>query len=531
MTKLNRRVLICVLGVALLVPLLVVLHNYRTRRALAARKAQLVSQGERLTVEGLTPLSSPEAQRAASDLLQAAWRLGSGAVIPQNLPRGMFFIAPGKAGVGWKQPDIRTPESTNTWEELAAQLKVNELALEQIREALKCPRLDMNLNYKMGFNLTLPHLAKLKTVAHWLLAATMSDLHAGKLEAAAANLTALISLANAFHDERPIISQLVRFAITAIDIGPTWEALQTDGWTDAQLADLQQHWVSLEFMEAMEKAVEMERASGLELFQRLRNASAAERRQMFEGVSSPSPGPVAPTNTAELADYAFQIGKQKLSRLNSFGQANAWRWLWSYGDELCYVETSQVVLEGSRRAQATGSFLAARSDADAQLDRFERDEAGDSGRYVVSHLQMAGLRKAFSKVARIDTQRELTVTAIALKRYQMRHTKLPPNLAALVPDFLPRPPKDFMDGHELRYRCPVDGSFLLYSVNEDGKDDGGDATRENPQSRNFSEGRDMVWPMPATADEVAAANAKAPNGAHTNLMFERYGLAPKENSK
>src|SRR6266536_656429 len=120
MTKLNRRLLICVLTAALLVPLLVVLHNYRAWRALAVRKAQLVAQGERLTVEGLTPLSSSETQRAASDLSQAALQLRSGAVIAQNLPRGMFFIAPGKACVGWKQPDIRTPERTNTWADLAA---------------------------------------------------------------------------------------------------------------------------------------------------------------------------------------------------------------------------------------------------------------------------------------------------------------------------------------------------------------------------------------------------------------------------
>src|SRR5437763_244609 len=164
MTKLNRRVSICVLSVALLVLLLVVLHNYRARRALAARKALLVSQGERFTVEELTPLSSPEAQRAASDF------------------------------------------------------------------------------------------------------------YAGKLEPATANLTALISLANAFHDERTIISQLVRIAIAAIALGPTWEALQTDGWNDAQLATLQQHWASLEFRGGMEKAVEMERASGIGLFQQLRNA-------------------------------------------------------------------------------------------------------------------------------------------------------------------------------------------------------------------------------------------------------------------
>jgi len=81
-----------------------------------------------------------------------------------------------------------------------------------------------------------------------------------------------------------------------------------------------------------------------------------------------------------------------------------------------------------------------------------------------------------------------------------------------VPELLGRPPRDFMDGQTLRYRPRPDGTFLLYSVNDDGSDDGGDATPppSRPGTRNPSlvNGRDLVWPMPATEAEEAEAEAK-----------------------
>ena len=133
--------------------------------------------------------------------------------------------------------------------------------------------------------------------------------------------------------------------------------------------------------------------------------------------------------------------------------------------------------------------------------------------------------KATARAARIETQRELVATAIALKRFHLRHGRLPTDLKSMVPEFLPQTPRDFMDGRELRYRLKADGSFLLYSVNEDGKDDGGDATLpKDTQGRpNMINGRDMVWPMPATEADIAEAQAKDAKRDRNTPMLERYG--------
>ena len=86
-------------------------------------------------------------------------------------------------------------------------------------------------------------------------------------------------------------------------------------------------------------------------------------------------------------------------------------------------------------------------------------------------------------------------TAIALERYRLRHGQSPPDLAALVPRFLSAVPLDPMSAKPFRYQLNPDGSFLLYSVGEDGIDDGGKATSQSTtNSFNFWSGKDAVWP-------------------------------------
>ena len=105
---------------------------------------------------------------------------------------------------------------------------------------------------------------------------------------------------------------------------------------------------------------------------------------------------------------------------------------------------------------------------------------------------------------RAETERSLVLTAIALTRYALRHGGLPESLSALVPQFLPSVPADYMDGQPLRFRREPGGSFVLYSVGEDGKDDGGDTSLRPGKTnlRIFWERKDVVWPAPASAEEL-----------------------------
>jgi len=114
------------------------------------------------------------------------------------------------------------------------------------------------------------------------------------------------------------------------------------------------------------------------------------------------------------------------------------------------------------------------------------------------------LTRLSHKVMGVEAAREAAITAIALKRYQLTHGDFPADLTALVPEFVSAIPRDPVDGQPLRYRRNADGTFLLYSVGENGKDDGGDPRPSDSNSRYlyWQFGRDWVWPQPATPEEI-----------------------------
>ena len=62
----------------------------------------------------------------------------------------------------------------------------------------------------------------------------------------------------------------------------------------------------------------------------------------------------------------------------------------------------------------------------------------------------------------------------------------------------------------------------LYSVGDNGSDDHGDPSPRMPDSiyRPMCDGKDWVWPIPATQDEIDKANNKNPRRNKTIVTVE-----------
>jgi hypothetical protein len=121
-------------------------------------------------------------------------------------------------------------------------------------------------------------------------------------------------------------------------------------------------------------------------------------------------------------------------------------------------------------------------------------------RYLFSLIAIPNYMRACETAVHGETERQMTLVAIALRRFQLRHGELPPSLERLVPEFLPAVPQDYLGARPLAYRVQADGSCMLYSVGDDGKDDGGDPN-PSPGGRNgLWSGRDAVWPAPARTE-------------------------------
>lgn len=492
--------------------------HYQPRRAVAEYKRQLIAAGEKLTIAELIPPPVPLEQDGMDIFLKAVVLLNKPmTLLATNAPPAMRMVAPGKAMVGWRLPEFRDNYSernfTNTWAEVEAALAEISDALELLRELSEKPRLDFKLNYQQGFSLLLPHLAKTKMATQRLSAAALSDLHRGDTPAAVKNVRAMLALSQGATDERLIISQLVRIAGTAITLNANWELLQSPDLTDGQLATLQRDWSELEFLHATENALAMERAM-LELTVGQMRSSSAEFKKMASGFTFGGSGPSG--SSGNWFEDAKEFSKETLEKAKMKTKETAWRVAWSHPDQLRALQGDQVLLETLRRVQTNECFDAAfrwqqnrlavlgytkgTNSTDSFGDLFDEPDV----RTLMSS-SVISLAKVSTRVMNIEISRQLVVTAIALKRFHLRHGNYPAELAALTPEFLPAVPRDPVDGQPLRYRANADGTVQLYSIGENAVDDGGDPTSSKTGSASPAAqlGRDWVWPQPASAAEVA----------------------------
>jgi len=112
--------------------------------------------------------------------------------------------------------------------------------------------------------------------------------------------------------------------------------------------------------------------------------------------------------------------------------------------------------------------------------------SGNGAGQVLYYMSVPAVISSLAAKSRGDTQLQATRTILALRAYQLTHGKLPPDLSALVPEFLNEVPIDDFDGQPLRYSPE---RKIVYSVGQNLKDDGGDDSRSGPSSRQL----DLVY--------------------------------------
>lgn len=113
----------------------------------------------------------------------------------------------------------------------------------------------------------------------------------------------------------------------------------------------------------------------------------------------------------------------------------------------------------------------------------------------ILHVLIGLLAPAMTRVTHLDLRRQadlgLARTALAIERHRLAAGELPAELEQLAPDYLDAVPIDPFDGKPIRYRR-TDPGYVLYSVMEDGQDNGG-RTREDVKG-----GEPRDWPFIVT---------------------------------
>lgn len=506
---LKNRLWKILVGAFLAALLLPVLYHYQLKFKTNRLRTEMKSKGVLKQISQLTPQPVPVNQDGLPVFLKAYSLINTNkGVWDTNPPHAQHMVAPGKAMIGATQAQIRDGKVTNTWDDLQTSLDQNTQALDLLQKLNERPRMNFNLPYQKGFydggffkNL---HFAELRNAATLLNTAAMMDLHQRNTEAALKKIHSALLLADALKDQRLIISELVRIAVLTITHTTTWEFLQSNQATDPQLASLQASWEHVDCLLSHKESLLMEVACDNSMLETWRNSISEMKKALGIEQSAKISFGIIDSNEPNLSD-----------RLKLSSQIFLWRYWWSYTDELRSLRGNEALVDSANEIITNGAFVAAVSKQEARLDSLGINQLRDSisgifsedtDFHSLSSSSVQTLAGVVGRTARAETMKRMTVTAIALKRYHLKYGAYPEQLSQLAPEFLKTPPLDPADGKPLRYQLKPNGTILLYSIGEDGVDNGGnpEPLDKKTTSFNWQRSRDWVWPQPASSEEITA---------------------------
>jgi hypothetical protein len=520
--KFLRWTLRTLLALVVLLIVFILEENIRGRVMLSRYKAELRAKGEKLTLAEINIVlpskegtSNAELGAAGRELraIQKESRFDLWSVIR------LRWIGPGRVIVRCRQPDldvrwhdlpVKNGESRNLatngvaqlprgrlnyqtprtyvvmvadWGDLSERLDAASNALACVRTALTNGEVFFPDTSGESKSLQLGY-EELKSVRIWLAAAGLDEIHDGKLDSAIREISLLAALARVHRDERLMYGDYRRIGIGETGLDLTWEALQAPDWTDSRLSELQAAWEMEDILPYIIPALEVERGFDIAFYDKVRS-SFAEWQKVRRGMLS-----------EYRRDTLFDIEVSLWFTL--------WRVAWLDQSEEALLRKYQSLLEAARNVVA----------GQAWKNVYHPPVGVDRRSYSYFNAGFGWFEEAWRVAMEFETRRQMTLTAIALKRFELRYGHLPADLRELAPDFLSGLPRDYMTDRSLRYRLKVDGKFILYSVGDDGHDDGGIPSAPlqsgflNPFAYELWKGADAVWPVAATPKEIEAYESK-----------------------
>lgn len=480
----RKKVWLVVSVMAALVVLIPLSLCWQAQWQLGAYRKILIAAGEKLTMEELAPKRNAQATNTARFLRLASTLPPFG----NYAPSAMLSVKPGVARVAWRQSqcleegmDTSKPE-VDVWPALIGAVRTNEQTLGELQSMLDVGGIDLIEDYNQpNFNGN-TYLLREKILVIALRASAILALHQGRMQEANHYLRSCLAVSELSAHDKALIGQMVRYSCMTVAAYGCWEALQAGGWTDDQLFQMQRQWDQGDILKAMEATLSMERARAAGMFQMARTS-----RQGLNDLTGA--GSNVLLNNAEIWN-AFLLNARSGIRaiLTSYPRYWGWGWIWSFQDERRYMEGMQSMIETTREAQKRHSMLAFLNDRKSS----PKLNPPSATSFDVIGPMIYQSQRCISVALRSQTLANMVTAAIALERFRLAHHAYPDTLANLTPDFLQAVPVDCMDGRDLRYRANPDGTYLLYSVGNDGVDNGGDPTPEPGNNAGFLNGRDWV---------------------------------------
>jgi hypothetical protein len=340
--------------------------------------------------------------------------------------------------------------------------------LEPIRKASARPQSRFPIHYDELPEALLVHLAFLANVSRLLQLHAVAELELGHNHQAFADVNLAFYLADAIKSDAFMISQIVRNSMMEGALEPVWEGLRSHRWSEEQLKDFQRRFSRIDLLFQYDQSAKAQVAFTCGWIESLAGDVST--------YSMPEPGE-PPYGALEEAMDAELLPRG-----------------WLYQNELTaarFYEESFVSDVAPQIQQVYPGLSQTNAEA---FDRILYSPYS----FAFKHLDRFVSPQGF---AHIQTGVNLAFVACALERHRMARGHFPDSLNALAPDFVEKLPHDIISGEPLKYRLSSDGSFILYSVGWNEKDDGGAYPgAETPSNKGFlslskyhPETGDLVW--------------------------------------
>ncbi len=465
-------------------------EDWRGGHAWAAAKAKWEAKGESFDREKFVPPPVPEEQNLAAlplfKLEQVAGANGKPYLSLVTLRKAMRGESPandipdvGKWSLGETPdlPKIRAAiranyativKSPTAPESTLAQFEAIYPFLADLRAAsVRRPYFRLNLDYAIDPPCDRPlgpvvdpiRISKLLAV-HAILA-----LHEHRGDLALADLQLNQQIFAGIQRDPSLVGALVAIGMRAIGNAVIFDGLAEYAWTDAQLAELEKMLQPIDFLTEYQFAMRSEVLFALGTIDYLRQPG---HRAEIEKIEAPNDRPSL-TAADLFAEGWWDDNKRQIAEYDF--------------NELAVVDpqSRRVFADVALRLKRQNDEACARWDAGAPWNAF--------------FAMTGGLSPAVEKFAEGQVSVDQTRIACALERYRLAHKVYPATLAELAPALIDEVPHDVMNGEPYGYRLNADGTFVLYSVGWNGKDDGGTVVfkEHDPKMIDYENG-DWVWP-------------------------------------
>lgn len=331
--------------------------------------------------------------------------------------------------------------------EIPLLIERNKEIYKLLEKATALPKCRFALRYEDGPGVRMFHISKLRMCARLLAVKSILEAENGQIEKGLNSCITGMKLSQSLSNQPVLINQLVRMAMNSLLLRSLEEILNK-GDFDNRL------------YEELIKEMKRERESHLISFG-LKGEGVLGGLWIYNRIKK---GPIKDTSEKDTFELFSIFGMDKITGLEEMNKLIKEYLPFAEKDIVFHLQTILKLISLTKEPYWQ---------VKDELKEIEKSIVTlPKENYLLSEMLLPALVPAYTKEARSDALLGAAEIGIANRIYRQKYGKFADSLTQLTPEILSTLPLDPFNGKDYIYRKTEKG-FIVYSVGEDLKDDGG----------------------------------------------------------